>query len=609
MKLWMKSLSLLLVILSTLSPNLLYGAAEEEAGVEAPSAKRRRLMIPGEEALEDIPRLMEYAEFSGRQRSRLEDGGSGFTRSHSLRFVESVDDLAVGYGLLPEEGAAIPTLTLQAETYQQLREIGVAVKVLLGYLKSESDLTPDGINVLVPYVSCVVQTADKDPELRPLGFLREAPDEPAIVLLSANQGNGYKGDITRFFNLMYRDEALPEIKAIDAEEVGDAYIPLVLKDWVKDTSWNRLEPFTVKYVAEKVVNGRIMSEYPYVKDANTDQQRNQNTIHFIARCLQFLLQENWSETLRLNYHTVSQLHKASPALPAKENVDDFKAFVQTNKSPLIKAALRRIRAAAEHLDQTKKVELQRIVDYVEVCTFPEEKLHTPEQCAAFWGLIKELNALTCVNPDSRFNPDGQWGVTVEQRLHKHFGNGYTSTHTEQLLVKFLRSSPDMLVQNLRAEEGDEDLQFLGFVIDNFSWLDVCSRCSEFLHTNPIWIETLTETQPLIAEKGFAVPVLPMDSVFRFVSQHEYDGAPFNLRGAGGGADYGASGWDFRFLSRERVSLGARFGWRSLSTRDRVIERIQSRLMRAAVSEPFDFWLGNRELLSVIIKLSESREFF
>lgn len=203
----------------------------------------RRLMAPGQECIEDIPSLLKCAEICGQQRQRLTED-SEFTRE-SLRFIKSVDELSLGYGVLPAPTAAsnIPKLALPKDIYVQLREIGMAVKILLGYLSLETDafLTPEATNVLVPHISCVVQASQQgSPELKPLGFVRQQKDAPIVVLLSANQGTPYKRSITEFFNKVYKREGLPEIHVIDAEEVSNAYIPHVIKGWISQS----YEPFT-----------------------------------------------------------------------------------------------------------------------------------------------------------------------------------------------------------------------------------------------------------------------------------------------------------------------------------------------------------------------------
>ncbi len=365
-----------------------------------------------------------------------------------------------------------------------------------------------------------------------------------------------------------------------------------------------------------------MSKYTYAPDPRkpeekeskihprTPQQHFINAIHFTATILKLLLEKNFDQILAKRHDTICKLvadfwEGASPDVPEKGESASFKTFVKNNKATLIKAAIQRIKTSAEKLDETQRAEFHSLLEYINVCMFPEENLPTLEACKTFWGEIKNLN-LTCDNPDS--SSGGQ--ILVAERLKK-YATG--KNHTELLLVKYLRANPHMLTNALEAQVvpdagATEDFNplFLGYVIDSFSWIDVCSSCASFLHSTDVWKDALQDT----VQKGYRVIINPLDSVFRFVSQHAYDGAPLDLRDAGGGSDYLKRGWDFRFLSKERIALNTRSSLEdSIKTRDQTIERVQSRLMSKALSEPFNFWRTNTVVLDLIINQSKTNEFF
>jgi len=449
---FIRFISLLVFVLLSLQLVPAQFAASDED--QSHLKKRRRLMLPGTlpQTEEEQSLRAQYAETLGQQKQRLKDGSEKkYNSGEGIRFVGSVEDLTVGYGVMP--GSEIPELELHTDHYEEMREIGVAVKVMLGYLNGGETLTPDATNVLVPFISCVVQMPGSDnplPELKPLGFLRRKPEGPAIVFLSANKGNEYRKPIAQLYNRIFRD------------------------------------------------------------------------------CCE----------------TNDECDEESCGIDITETKHNIPIEV----------------LSAEDV----KISLDRI---------------------------------------------------------------YGDDHTEQLFVKQVHAQPEMLLHNLGSllsnsssnspssspsseEDADADVEmevmdkplFLGFMVDCFSWLDVCSNCSGFLHSNEIWPETLTKLKPQIEALGFEVPTTSIDSVFRFVSQHEYNGNPLQISAAGGGHDYTDCGWDFRLLSRERMSLATRYDWIDLEVRDKTIEIIQSSLMRDALRKPLDFWVEVKDLWSSILNI-------
>ena len=222
-----------------------------------------------------------------------------------------------------------------------------------------------------------------------------------------------------------------------------------------------------------------------------------------------------------------------------------------------------------------------------------------DEARKFWEHIKRIgNNLTCSNPDAQSSYSSH--ISIAERLRKYALSGYGGSHTEQLLVKLVRTNHFLLTQSLdklflgkkASLAVDWRPRFLGIIIDVFSWLDTCSNCATYLHTNSDWVTILEKIRPIIEKTGFSVPFSRVDSLFRVLSQQQYGGTPSDLSSAEGGSDYTKSGWDFRLLSEERYTLSTRNPVKETLMRDRTFEKIHSSVIRAATTFSLDFWLSD-----------------
>jgi hypothetical protein len=554
-------------------------------------------------------KFIKYHEEKWEQKSRLQEP-TPFNR-HPLRFVSSPSTLPVGYGVLPDSGIEIPNLALPEYIYENLRKIGTFVKVFLGYLKNSdfgtnASFTPEGTNVLIPYVSSIVQwKADTPPELVPCGFFRKEQTSPIIVLLSGNQGKDYQESISNFYNHIYRESIEDDtIEVLSADNIADMYIPYLLKGMIEA---GKAEPFTMKFCAEEVIENKLRKIFCYIKDPEDKAQKAQNIIYCTLELLKFLIQ---GQDCMTRHDTVSRLcdnylEEITDEVPSKEKEADFKKFIKKHKNDLMKAAFNRMDDEINKIDLLK-VEFNKWKKYLEYCLFPSSNLDTIEKAQSFWLFIHCLGEeLQCSNPD------GGRTINVVKRLYKVcFPASNNENHTERLLIGLLRTKPQSILGNLKelfdrkksdkkplvAEVGFP--KYLGFMVDSFSWLDVCKSCADFLHTNSVWSSTLQNLRPIIEEYDFVIPSEKIDSLFRFISQDQYPTTsnyycsvpPLDLTDAGGGSVYRRSGWDFRFLSEERVCLATRYNIRQTLIRDKVIEGIQNKLIELiSTYKPLSFY--------------------
>ena len=289
--------------------------------------------------LEDVKvnqNLIKYHEEKWEQKSRLQET-TPFNR-YPLRFVSSISALSVGYGILPGSGIEIPDLSLSEYTYESLRKIGTFVKVFLGYLKnsdsgSNASFTPEGTNVLIPYVSSIVQwKADTLPELVPCGFFRKEQNSPIIVLLSGNQGRDYQERISNFYNNIYRESIEDDtIEVLSADNIADMYMPYLLKGIVEV---GKAEPFTIKFCAEEVIENKLRKIFCYVKEPENKEQKAKNAISLTLEFLKFLIQNQdcISRQDTVVFLCNSYLEEKTDEVPSKEEEADFKKFIQKYKN-------------------------------------------------------------------------------------------------------------------------------------------------------------------------------------------------------------------------------------------------------------------------------------
>ena len=549
-------------------------------------ATSEQLMLP--EAKNSSEQIAKYHGEKEEQKYRCNEKFP-FDRV-DLRFVSSTSTLSVGYGVLPDSGIEIPKLALSDSRYEELKKLGMFVKIFLGYLK-ESDksdslsFTPEATNVLVPYVSSIIQwRAGIPPELVPTGFLRRQQNTPIIVLLSGNQGKEYQEKISKFYNHIYNDSSADErIDILSADDIADINIPYLLKGMVDA---RKAEPFKFSYLGEIIIENKLMETFCYIESANSDTQKAQNAIYVTLEFLKFLIQDQncidrYDTVSRLNDYLKGKIDK----FPSKEEETDFNKYVQKYKDKLMNVAFKRMD------DQIKKLPLledkfTKWKSYLTYCLYPSSHLDTIEKTESFWTLIQTIG------DELQFsNPDGGDSISIVKRLYKVcFPSANRGNHTELLLMGLLKATPQSLIGNLREqfERKKNDKKplvveagfprYLGVVVDSFSWLDVCNSCARFLHTTPIWDSTLQDVRHFIEEAGFTIPFPKIDSLFRFISQDYYgEEPPLDLRDAKGGSNYRKSGWDFRLLSEERICLATRSDMKDTLIRDRIIEGIQNRL--------------------------------
>lgn len=572
-----------------------------------------------------LDKFTSYVKLKGQQQQRLETDDS-YTSSH-VRFVQDIPKLTVGYGLLTtEEKPEIPGIKLPEETYLELAKVGIAVKVINGYVQTGDEFkqtfTPDKTNVFVPHISYIIQwTEDQLPELVPGRMLQD--QDKTIVFMSGNGTEETATKIEQFYNHLYKNDENPTITILSGHKVAEDYVPYALHE-----AATKLEIFKDSYLGSLSENMR--KRFPYTKAQNGKKLGNtqaaKNRINFTFQFLALLLNNKLKEVFDNRQDTVHRLLedflKDKAIKIAEEKSEDEKrtfkenSFLETLKkerNAFLEAALNRLKSELDNLDEADRNFLKGIIAYIRYSLNPK-LLETLKESKKFWVAIKKLgDTILCTNPDSPY----QNKISVAERLKKYALQGFNGSHTEQLFLKFIRTNPSLLIQGLQnaIEQHQENIsdrfkpRFLGLIIDSFSWLDICSSCGHTLHHSSLWSDSLREIGKPIETTGFQLPFSHINSIFRMVSQEAYDSMPAELRGAEGGKDYTNTGWDYRLLSELRYTLATRFSkQKSTFLRDKTFERIPNCIMAACLTQPLGFWQKDHPLLSAIALAPQDREF-
>lgn len=561
---------------------------------------------PAEYASEEwLPEYTDYVLAMGRQQLRLESEKRNITveYTHSyVRFVEDIESLTVGYGLLTKDKKdEIPALKLDLNIYEELTELGTAVKIINGYINECDEahpnptFTPDTPNVYVPHISYVIQWGnDTLPELVPGGMLHDQ-DGCSILFMS---GSKPFDKVENFYNFIYKEEKDKKISIYSGNKVADVYMPYVLHNALAELDIFKDDELTA--LSEKMV-----AKFPYIKDAEGAIAKAKNIVYYTLRFLTFLFLNDFESIFEKRQDTVNVLledflKKENIKIERKEKnkkilfkKDSLTSALKNNRLKFQQAALKRIKSNLANFTKEERELAENVIEYISY-SLTLKKLEDIEESKKFWGIIQTLgNHITCPNPDSK---DG--GIcSGAERLRKYALQGYNGSHTEALFVKLMKAEPSLLIQGLTkaistAEKASdtERPNLLGIIVDSFSWLDTCENCGGYLHNNTLWGQILKDFVSLKEiKKYFTLPLSSIDSVFRVVSQERYNG-PSNLSNAKGGKDYTVSGWNYRVLSEKRYTLGTRTNQQeSQLCRDKIFERIQATLMRAALIQPLEFW--------------------
>lgn len=568
-----------------------------------------------------LQQYTDYIAHKGRQQQRLESQDD-YTRSY-VRYVENRQNLTVGYGLLTQDKSfKIPKLQLDQVTYHKLSTLGLAVKVINGYVQNldtgnDKTFTPDKANIFVPHISYIIQWAqDESPEFVPGGMLYDSHG-CSIVMMSGAGTATVNEQIEHFYNHIYRDDTDDKITVYSGNKVAEDYVPYDLHRIVE----RKLDGFRDSDLAK--LCSKIQNKLPFTKGAKDSKLQAQNTLNLTFQFLNLLLENKFEEIFTRRSDTVRRLLKefikdSSIQIDEEENKEGKKLFkkgsfisvLKSKKIEFIDVALKRISQNIPSINSENQSLVTNIVWYVLYSVKPEP-LKKIEESKKFWKIINDLGRfITCVNPDSQYGAE----ITIAERLKKHALSGFNGSHTEPLFIKLIRTQSNLLVQHLQqAVDSHKDSfnkgfhpRFLGFIVDGFSWLDICGNCGNYLHTNELWNESLQEVKYSIESIGFLLPFLSISSLFRMVSQVPYSG-PVDLSEASGGEDYTTSGWDFRLLSEMRYALSTRtLPKASQLQRDKVFEKIPTSITRVALSKPIEFWQQNPSLSRVILA-SPTRE--
>lgn len=569
-----------------------------------------------------------YTENKGRQKQRLE-ASDGFTKSH-VRYVKDSEGLSVGYPVLKKARTTSPpspspSLVLPREKYESFSRLGFMVKVLNGYVQNfdfgKQTFTPETTNFLIPHVSYVIQwNEDEDPQLVPAGMMRTPDTNFVIVFMSGAGDEDTKVKIEAAYNSVIRREDEEKINIYSGSNIVDQYLPYILREAIER---REIDIFKDPYLG--TVANKLAIRFPYTKDTDDPILKRKNTICLTAQALEMLFKRADDKLFKERKDTVSILlgfdvKEESKPIIEEEDKDEgkkefkepsFKKAMRDNRNFFIKAALIRIYDAAQELEEKDKSFANDLISYLRYIVDPG-LITQLDKAKEFWELVKKIGRnLTCANPDAQ----GAYSPTIPltDRLRKYALSGYGGSHTERILVKLVRTNPLLITQPLDRLLSDKPAssewkpKFLGIVIDTFSWLDICSYCASFLHTNLDWVKALEEMKPVIEGIGFSVPFPSVNSLFRVLSQQQYGNAPSDLVSAGGGVDYTASGWDFRVLSEERYTLATRRSLEETLLRDQTFEKIHSSVMKAAITKPLEFWWRNS--FAKFLLTSDNRDLF
>ncbi|MBL8676982.1 MAG: hypothetical protein JNJ47_06145, partial [Alphaproteobacteria bacterium] len=563
-------------------------------------------------SLKWLPEFTDYCEQKGRQKQRIEEGGE-YTKSY-VQFVKNISNLDVGYGLLRQDkNISIPKLQLKQEAYEELAELGTAIKIINGYVEnldeSEQTFTPDKTNILVPHISYVIQwKKDTLPELVP-GGIPYTQKRRQLVFMSGGGVEDAQSKIKKFYNHVYKEENIPPISICTGNKVADKYLPYILCQAV-----NELPIFKDSYLRDLANN--LKDKTPFTKNTENEVLLAKNTLNCTFHFLSLLFDNKLEEIFTHRQDTVRRLLenflKKEEIKIKEEGAEENKkfnkeAFIQVLKNhrlTFLEAAFQRIESQFKTVEENREL-ITNFINYMRVSLAPQE-LQDIEKAEEFWALIKTLGEnIKCPNPDSYYGSL----ISVANRLKKYALAGFNGSHTEPLFIKLMRAQPQYLTQNLQkvVEDHKENFEngvrprFLGIIVDAFSWLDTCSSCGGFLHTNTLWVDALNEAKYDIEAKGFSFLFPYINSLFRMVSHEPYGGMPINLENAEGGSDYTSLGWDYRVLSELRYILATRCSKKKNTLqRDKIFERIPNTITRATLTKPLEFWCGNPVLCEAVL---------
>ncbi len=181
--------------------------------------------------LQWLKQYTDYITQKGRQQQRLESQDS-YTKSY-VRYVKNRQNLTVGYGLLTQEGnIKIPNLQLEKATYDKLSSLGLAVKVINGYVQNldteDQTFTPDKTNIFVPHISYIIQWGqDESPGFVPGGMLYDIHG-CSIVMMSGAGIATVNEQIEHFYNHIYRDDTEDKVTVFSGNRVAEDYVPYAL---------------------------------------------------------------------------------------------------------------------------------------------------------------------------------------------------------------------------------------------------------------------------------------------------------------------------------------------------------------------------------------------
>lgn len=564
-------------------------------------------------SLQWLPEFTEYCEKKGQQKQRIAERGE-YTKSY-VRFVKNIASLNVGYGLLRQDkNVLIPELQLKQETYKELAALGTTIKIINGYVQnldeSEQTFTPDKTNILVPHISYIIQwKKDVLPELIP-GGVPYTQKKSQLVFMSGGGIEEASSKIKQFYNDVYKDENSPSVSIWNGKKVADKYLPCILYQAV-----NELDFFKEPYLGKLAKT--LQDKTPFTKETKENVLLlAKNTLHCTFHFLALLFDNKFEEIFNNRQDTTRRLLenflKEEEIKITEEGAEQNKKFnkeelIQALKSHRLKfleAAFQRAESQLKTVEEDRKL-ITSFINYMRISLTPQG-LKDIEKAEEFWTLIKDLGEnIKCPNPDSRYGSL----ISVAERLKKYALAGFNGSHTEPLFIKLMRAQPQYLTQNLQkiVEDHKENFEnglkprFLGVIIDAFSWLDTCSNCGNFLHTNTIWADALNDAKYDIELKGFLLPFLHIDSLFRMATHEPYDNAPLDLRNAEGGSDYASSGWDYRVLSELRYTLATRYPTKgNVLRRDKIFERIPNSITKAVLTKPLEFWHDSPALSQIIL---------